>query len=206
MTKDAQSALRRTMEVYTKVTRFILICNYVSKIIEPIASRTSKFRFQQLKMPIVLNKLSEIAENESLTFSREALSIIASNSNGDMRQAITRLQIAANSNAGNITTEAAARISCAVPNVLLTKFKDTVKLVDSKSLVEFCNFVMKSGAPVDDFIALILDSFVTDHTIKDVVKAKLALLLSKAEFHLANGCSAELELTNLLFTSQNILN
>ena len=66
MTKDAQSALRRTMEVYTRVTRFALLCNYVSRIIDPIKSRCAKFRYQPLSHSAMKQRLTHIARMEHI--------------------------------------------------------------------------------------------------------------------------------------------
>merc|ERR1712106_749091 len=76
MTKDAQSALRRTMEKCGKSTKFCLICNYVSRIIEPITSRCSKFRFKPLANNILVSRLEMIMEAEGVSVSpggREAI-------------------------------------------------------------------------------------------------------------------------------------
>ncbi|TVY32868.1 Replication factor C subunit, partial [Lachnellula occidentalis] len=66
MTQDAQSALRRTMETYSKITRFCLICNYVTRIIDPLASRCSKFRFKSLDQGNAARRVEEIAVKEGV--------------------------------------------------------------------------------------------------------------------------------------------
>ena len=76
MTSDAQQALRRTMELYTQSTRFILACNYLSKIIEPIQSRTALFRFYPLKKEDVVSRLAYIAKNENVEYDQKALEAI----------------------------------------------------------------------------------------------------------------------------------
>ncbi|ORZ31708.1 DNA replication factor C subunit Rfc2 [Catenaria anguillulae PL171] len=94
MTPDAQAALRRVMEQYSNVTRFCLVCNYVTRIIDPLASRCAKFRFTALDPTDVLTRLRHVATSEAIRISDEALSAIMTVSEGDMRKAIMFLQSA----------------------------------------------------------------------------------------------------------------
>merc|ERR1719510_2888940 len=95
MTRDAQSALRRTMERWSKVTRFCLICNYVSRILPPVASRCAKFRFKSLPSEEVAKKLRMIAEAEKCDVDDDTIKALEHVSGGDLRKAITFLQSAA---------------------------------------------------------------------------------------------------------------
>jgi len=92
LTADAQQALRRTMERYVKTSRFILSCNYSSRIIEPIQSRCVVFRFKPLEKETIVSKLKEIGEKEKLEFEKESHDSLFYVSQGDLRKAINILQ------------------------------------------------------------------------------------------------------------------
>lgn len=94
MTQDAQNALRRTMEAYSKVTRFCFICNYVSRIIEPLASRCAKFRFRPLHREVMSDRLHFICNKEGVDLQPDALQLLAQVAGGDLRKAVTTLQSA----------------------------------------------------------------------------------------------------------------
>jgi replication factor C small subunit len=95
LTTDAQSALRRTMETYAQTCRFILSCNYSSKIIDPIQSRCAIYRFRSLGARAVKEEISRIASREGLMVTPGAMDAIVYIAQGDMRKAINALQGAA---------------------------------------------------------------------------------------------------------------
>eukprot|EP00762_Andalucia_godoyi_P008117 ANDGO_02195.mRNA.1 Replication factor C subunit 2 len=123
MTTDAQAALRRTMEEYARVTRFCLLCNYVSKIIDPIASRCAKFRFKPLPLDALDDRILLIAERENIRIAPDARAELASMAAGDLRRAITLLQATSQLSLAVATstssTQAAAVVSPSAAQVSL---------------------------------------------------------------------------------------
>lgn len=95
MTKDAQHALRREMEMYTKTASFILSCNYSSKIIDPIQSRCAIFRFAPIKGQDIIKRLEYIVKEENFDHDESAIETIVYFAEGDMRKAINILQASA---------------------------------------------------------------------------------------------------------------
>ena len=95
LTPDAQAALRRTMESYAQTCRFILSCNYSSKIIDPIQSRCAIYRFKPLSPEAIAEEIRRIARRENLTIGPDAMDAIIYIAQGDMRKAINALQGAA---------------------------------------------------------------------------------------------------------------
>ncbi len=95
LTPDAQAALRRTMESYAMTCRFILSCNYSSKIIDPIQSRCAIYRFRPLQKQAIVTMVQRIATKEGLTLTPAAVDAVVYVAQGDMRKAINAVQGAA---------------------------------------------------------------------------------------------------------------
>nr|XP_042713701.1 replication factor C subunit 2 isoform X1 [Chrysemys picta bellii] len=119
MTDGAQQALRRTMEIYSKTTRFALACNASDKIIEPIQSRCAVLRYTKLTDAQILARLMKIVERENVQYTDDGLEAIIFTAQGDMRQALNNLQ-STYSGFGFINSENVFKV-CDEPHPLLVK-------------------------------------------------------------------------------------
>ncbi|MFT4250548.1 MAG: replication factor C small subunit [Candidatus Woesearchaeota archaeon] len=140
LTKEAQQALRRTMENYTSSCRFILSCNYASKIIDPIQSRCAVFKFKPLSQEHIEGILESIATNEGLTISAEAKKALFLVSKGDVRRLENILQAVATTNK-EITEKAVYEMaSVAKPEEL----REVLLLAQKGSFVQARDLLLKT--------------------------------------------------------------
>ncbi len=197
LTKDAQQALRRTMEAFSNTCRFILSCNYPSKIIEPIQSRTVVFRFKPLTDEDIKEMLRRIAKNEGLVVDEDALDAIAEIAEGDARHAINLLQAAAATDE-HVTKEdvyeAAARakpeeVALVLDLALKGKFEQArAKLQE----------IMSKGVSGDLVIKELHKQIVKHPELSGAEKAKLIDLLGEYDFRILEGANEFIQLDALL--------
>ncbi|MET1160180.1 MAG: replication factor C small subunit [Thermoprotei archaeon] len=198
MTADAQQALRRLMEMYTASTRFILIANYPSKIIEPIQSRCAVFRFTPLKKEDVIARLKYIAEQENVKYSEDALETIYELSEGDMRRAINILQAAAA--LGEVTVDAVYKVvGLAHPR----EVKQMLQLALAGNFTEARNklreLMINYGLSGLDIIKQIhREVFSPELKLPDEVRIMIADLAGEIQFRLVEGADDEIQLNAFL--------
>lgn len=198
LTADAQAALRRTMETYSKVTRFCIICNYVSRIIEPLASRCSKFRFKPLDRESMLLRLRGITTAEGVEADDEALNEVLNVSGGDMRKAITFLQSTAALYGGRVTKANIIEISGHLPTADAVKILDTVKNGSFDTVRRSAQGVILSGYGINTVLEKLMDVYVADPEISPLAKARTCEKIAQAEKKLADGADEELQLLDVL--------
>ncbi|KAH8508961.1 hypothetical protein Peur_050794 [Populus x canadensis] len=205
MTEDAQNALRRTMETYSKVTRFFFICNYISRIIEPLASRCAKFRFKPLPEEIMSNRILHICNEEGLTLETEALSTLSSVSQGDLRRAITYLQGAARLFGSSISSKDLISVSGAIPREVTEAIYAACKNGDFDLANKEVNDVIAEGYPVSQMLAQLFEVVVEVDDISDEQKARICKSLATADKCLVDGADEYLQLLDVVSNTMRSL-
>ena len=198
MTADAQQALRRLMEMYTATTRFILIANYPSKIIEPIQSRCAVFRFTPLKKEDVVSRLKWIADQEKVEHDLEALEAIYELSEGDMRRAINILQAAAA--LGKITVESVYKVvGLAHPREIRQMIQLALAGNFNEARDKLRELMINYGLSGLDVIKQVhREIFSQDIKLPDEYKIIIADLAGEIQFRLVEGADDEIQLNAFL--------
>ena len=197
LTKEAKQALRRTMENFTSTCRFILSCNFSSKIIDPIQSRCVVFRFKLLEKKDIEKVMKKIAEKEGITLDEKAYETIYEGSEGDCRRAINLIQ--ASASISPIITEE-------IINILLSsaKPKDVKVVLDYalsgdfvKSKEKLLDIMLKESVSGTDIIKSIQKE-IWNLDVDPELKVKLTEKTGEVEFRLVEGSDEFVQLESLL--------
>ena len=197
LTKEAQQALRRTMENYSNSARFILSCNFQSKIIDPIKSRCALFRFKPLEKKDLLKVIEKIAKAEKLSIDNKATESLYMASEGDMRRMVTMLQSAAALSptiTENIVTELAGSTR---PQGIREALETAIRGDFIKAREQLLGIMLDHGMSGIDVIKTIQQE-IWNTTLNDKSKLDMIQQCGETEFHLVEGSDEWVQLQSLL--------
>ncbi|MCW4045315.1 MAG: replication factor C small subunit [Candidatus Bathyarchaeota archaeon] len=199
MTGPAQTALRRIMETSSRTSRFILICNYSSKIIEPIQSRCAIFRFSKLDKKAMVEHLEFIAKKENVTISPKAAEMIVDYSEGDLRHAINALQTAAVFRSGIIDEKTVLQVigeaSPQQVQLMLNKALNGDFIEARKIMYDLIGSYGFSGSEI---IRQMQRELLKLSYISPEEKAELTDIIGEYDFRLTQGANGDIQLSALL--------
>eukprot|EP00123_Amoebidium_parasiticum_P000826 comp11724_c0_seq2/m.6311 comp11724_c0_seq2/g.6311 ORF comp11724_c0_seq2/g.6311 comp11724_c0_seq2/m.6311 type:complete len:320 (-) comp11724_c0_seq2:303-1262(-) len=210
MTADAQAALRRTMEVHSKITRFCLICNYVSRIIEPLASRCAKFRFKPLSVGTLDLHLKNICAQENVKYDSGVIPAVIATSGGDMRRAITLLQSCHRWKGDlGVTTQDVTDIAGVVPEDIVHKILTACRSGSYERVQGVVQDIMADGFAAASLVDQIFDVLSQDkgsgQNLTDDQRADITLQLAQVDKSLVDGADEELQLLDLFAAIMRIM-
>jgi replication factor C small subunit len=194
MTSEAQTALRRIIEDSARTTRFIIICNYLSQIIEPIQSRCVVFRFTRLPKGDVIEHLKMISAKEKVKFEEKALEQIYESTGGDLRHSINVMQAAAGMGAINI-----ANVNAAIGLSGRSKVGEILKLAlagkFNEARIKLLELTQVYGMSETDFLKYANQEA---YDLKLENPGEFAALMAEYDHRLASGAHPEIQLAALL--------
>ena len=197
LTDDAQAALRRTMEQFSNNTRFILSCNYSSRIIDPIQSRCAVFRFSPIPDDALAERVRTIADTEGIEVTDDGIDALVYAADGDMRKAINGLQAAAV--LGETVDEDAvyAITSTARPEEIQEMVTEALDgdFAAARGILDdlLTNKGLAGGDVIDQ-----LHRAVWDFGLDDEATVRLMDRIGEADYRIAEGANEKVQLEALL--------
>ncbi|GAA0264374.1 replication factor C small subunit [Halobacterium noricense] len=197
LTDDAQSALRRTMEQFSENTRFILSCNYSSKIIDPIQSRCAVFRFSPIDDDAVAAHLRDLADREDLEYTDDGIDALVYAADGDMRRAINALQAA--SATGDVVDEETvfAITATARPEEIEDMVTEAIAGDFTAARSTLDDLISNRGLAGGDIIDQVHRS-VWEFDVEEAAAVRLLDRLGEADYRIAEGANERVQLEALL--------
>lgn len=199
MTHAAQAALRRTMEKESRTTRFCLVCNYVSRIIEPITSRCTKFRFKSLAPAKIIERLQYICTQEGVNIEDKVFERIVEISDGDMRRAITTLQSCYRLKGGDqaINETDILEMSGIIPPEYLEEFLKVCKKGDYSQLEKYVADITYEAHSIAQLFEQFTDFVVNHAELTNKQKSIVCDKLGECCFRMQEGGSEYLQIMDL---------
>lgn len=197
LTKEAQQALRRTMENYTNTCRFIMSCNYSSKILDPIQSRCVVLRFKLLEKKDIAEVIKRVAEKEKVNLQENAVEELYEASEGDCRRAINLLQA---------TAAISPDVNAEMVRIITAKTKPAdVRIVLDyaltgdflKSREKLLDVMLRESVSGTDVIKAIQKE-IWNLPIEPEIKVKLTEKTGEIEFRLVEGSDEFVQLESML--------
>ena len=194
MTSEAQTALRRIIEDSAKTTRFVIICNYLSQIIEPIQSRCVVFRFTRLPKEYVIDHLKMICEQQKVKYEEKALAQIFEATGGDLRHSINIMQ--ASAGMGSVSV---ASVTAAIGLSGRAKVGEVLRLAMSgrfnDSRAKLLELTQVHGMSEGDFMKYANEEA---YEMKIEKLEEFAAIMAEYDYRLTAGAHPEIQLSALL--------
>ena len=198
LTREAQQALRRTMENYTNTCRFILSCNYSSKIIDPIQSRCALFRFKPLKKEDVIEIIKKISHDEKVKVDSKALEALYTVSEGDCRRVENIFQACA-AIADHVTEDVVySMASVARPKEVKEILESCVKNDFLTARKQLLDTMLNYGLSGQDIIKQIQSVIWTLNDVDQKIRLGMIKECGEVEFRLVEGSDEYIQLESLL--------
>jgi len=188
LTPNAQAALRNLMETYSKTTRFILTCNYVEKIIDPIQSRCQTFAITPPSKTDVAKRLVSVLEEKGVEYDIKDVASIINSSYPDIRRAINAAQASVVN--GKLQLDKATSIQANYMTEILEVLRDAKNKQSAFTKIRqiVADSKVKDFTPLYTFLYDNIDEYATGHI------GAVILIIAEAQYKDASVVDKEINI------------